>query len=314
MDNMTKFILMLIFEISAIILSIMIFVYFSTNRQARSKPKNHGWLVLLIWNFFQLVIDLPMPMSYYHAESVWPATNAYCVWWTWCEYSLNSGGLFLMAWISIERHLLIFHSHAILQRRWKKWAFHYLPIVLCLTWTPIFYLVIIVINPLCDDVWDFNLVICGSPCYYSLNFLIQFDFIFNVVFPAVIIMFANMTLVIRVIYQKMSRHHVINWRRQRKMILQLWIVSSLYLGFWLPVVITELIQITVLPSFMIDQLETMLFFTYFIPLFLPMICLSTLPELMKKIMNIFALQQLNVIGVVSHNRGERQKGTIAVNR
>jgi hypothetical protein len=98
------------------------------------------------------------------------------------------------------------------------------------------------------------------------------------------------------------------------MILQLWIVSSLYLGFWLPVVITELIQITVLPSFMIDQLETMLFFTYFIPLFLPMICLSTLPELMKKIMNIFSLQQLNVIGVVSHNRGERQKGTIGVNR
>jgi len=98
------------------------------------------------------------------------------------------------------------------------------------------------------------------------------------------------------------------------MILQLWIVSSLYLGFWLPVVITELIQITVLPSFMIDQLETMLFFIYFIPLFLPMICLSTLPELMKKIMNIFALQQLNVIGVVSHNREERQKGTIAVNR
>jgi hypothetical protein len=65
---------------------------------------------------------------------------------------------------------------------------------------------------------------------------------------------------------------------------------------------------------MIDQLETMLFFTYFIPLFLPMICLSTLPELMKKIMNIFSLQQLNVIGVVSHNRGARQKGTIAVNR
>jgi hypothetical protein len=35
---------------------------------------------------------------------------------------------------------------------------------------------------------------------------------------------------------------------------------------------------------------------------------------MKKIMNIFAFQQLNVIGVVSHNRGARQKGIIAVNR
>jgi hypothetical protein len=314
MDRMIKFISMLIFEIPAILLSIVIFAYFAMNRQARSKLKNHGWLVLLISNFIQLILDLPMPMSYFHSGGVWPESNAYCVWWTWCDFSLNAIGLFLMAWISLERHIIIFCPHAILQVPWKKWIFHFIPIILCLIWTPIFYLVIVVISPFCTNEWDFNVLICGAPCYFTANFLGPFDFIFNLAFPVMIIMFANLTLIIRVIYEKISRQQTINWRRHRKMVLQLWIVSSLYMGFWLPFTITQLIQITVMPSFMIDQVETMLFFVYFIPLLLPMICLSALPELVKKISNMIALSQANVIGVVTFNRGAGQAVPIANGR
>jgi hypothetical protein len=227
MDRTTKFVLMLVLEIPAIIFSIVIFVHFALNRQARSQLKNHGWLVLLIVNFFQLVIDLPMPMSYCYENSVWPTSSAYCVWWTWCEFSLNTIGLFLMAWISIERHVLIFHQHAILQVSWKKWAFHFAPIILCLIWTPIFYIAVVVISPYCTTVWDFNLVNCGIPCYFTASFLGQFDFIFNIAVPVMVIMLANLTLAIRVTYQKVSRYQTINWRRHRKMVLQLWIVSSL---------------------------------------------------------------------------------------
>jgi hypothetical protein len=108
----------------------------------------------------------------------------------------------------------------------------------------------------------------------------------------------------------MSRHRVINWRRHRKMVLQLWIVSSLYMAFWLPMTITQLIQITVMPSFMIDQLETILYVVYFIPIFLPMICLSALPELVKIIINIIPPTNLNAIGVVTYTQ---RAGRAAIN-
>jgi hypothetical protein len=247
-------------------------------------------------------------------NTVWPVSNAYCVWWTWYEFSVNTIGLFLMAWISIERHLLIFRPPAMFEVSWNKWIFHFIPIILCLIWTPIFYLVIVVISPFCTTVWDFDFVNCGTPCYFFANFFGQFDFIFNIAVPNVIIMLANVTLIIRVIYQKISRHQAVNWRRHRKMVLQLWIVSSLYMAFWLPMTITQLIQITVMPSFMIDQLETILFVVYFIPLLLPIICLSTQPELVKKIVDLIWKPRLNVIGVVAFTPGTKQTTPNAIIR
>ncbi|CAF1297473.1 unnamed protein product [Adineta steineri] len=283
MGDLIKFILILTFEIPAIFVSILIFLHFAVHHESRSKLKNHGWFILLLVNFIQLTVDLPMPMSFYYINRIWPKTNAYCVWWTWFEFSLNTIGLFLMSWISIQRHLFIFYPQTIFGNTSKKWILHILPIILCLSWTPLFYFMIVVLSPYCVTIWDFNSVICGIPCYFTANFIGQFDFIFNIAFPVMIIMFANVTLIIRVIYQKRSRHQTIHRQRHRRMVLQLWIVSSLYMACWLPMTITQLIQITLMPSFMIDQLETILFIVYFTPLLLPIICLSVLPELLTKI-------------------------------
>ncbi|CAF1524639.1 unnamed protein product, partial [Adineta steineri] len=92
------------------------------------------------------------------------------------------------------------------------------------------------------------------------------------------------------------------------------IISSLYIGFWLPDIITVLVQITILPSFMDQQLETMEFVVYFIPLLLPMVCLTALPELMKKLKNIITRPQLNVIDVVHYNRRSKQMITVVAAR
>jgi hypothetical protein len=102
MRDIVKFVLLLVFEIPAVFVSIPIFIYFITHHVDRSKPKNHVWLVLLVVTFLQLIINLPMPMSFYYLGQIWPATNAYCVWWTWYEYSTTAMSLILTAWASIE--------------------------------------------------------------------------------------------------------------------------------------------------------------------------------------------------------------------
>lgn len=302
MNHQTRFSLIVALEIPAIFFSIVIFLHFAYNRQVRSKLKNHGWLILLIVNFVQLILDYPMSASYYYMGTIWPQTPAICIWWTWLEFSLNTVGLFLMTWISIQRHVFIFWPHAMVQNRLKKWLFHFLPIILTLMWTPLFYFVVIVISPHCSTTWDMTLFNCGYVCFLTANYLGPFDVICNCTVPIVVIMFANITLVIRVIRQKMSRQQGINWRRHRKMVVQLWLVSSLYMAFWMPLAITQFIQITVMPTFMADQLDTILFLTYFIPLLLPMICLGTLPELVKKIFDVIKIRRLNVVRPVGLTR------------
>ncbi|CAF4345318.1 unnamed protein product [Adineta steineri] len=173
---------------------------------------------------------------------------------------------------------------------------------------------VIVISPWCTNVWDFNLLLCGFPCYYGIEVLSQFLFLFNLTVPSVTIILANATLVIRVIYQKMSRQQGVNWRRHRRMVLQLWVMSSLHLGLWLPLVTTTLIEMNIQPSFMINQLETMQFAPYFIPLFLPMICLSSQPELMSKIKNLIRMRPMNRVSTVTYNRNAVRPMTIATVR
>lgn len=272
------------------------------NRTIRSKPHNHGWIVLLIVNFFQLTTDIPMAMSYYRVGTVLPASKGYCVWWTWYEFSLLGIGLFMMAWISIERHLFIFHAHSLFHIRWRRWLFHVAPIVFSLLWPLIFYIIAVIVSPHCNTEWDFNLVMCGVPCYFTVEFIGRFDFIFNIVLPISIVVVANLTLIIRVIYKKFTLHQAVDWRRHRKMTLQLCIIASLYVAFWLPVTIVQLIQITVMPSFMIDSVETLLFILYFIPLLLPIISLSAFPEITKKMMDRFLRNRGSRIGPSNYTR------------
>lgn len=295
---MVKFILLLVLDIPAVFISLVIFIYCLSHRRICSKPKNHVWLLLLTFNFLQLLINLPMPMSFYYLTRIWPATNAYCVWWTWYEYSFNAASLILMAWASGERHLFVFYPRLLLGASWKKWIYHFVPLGICILFPAVWYLVLVVISSNCVNKWYFDQVICGVPCFSSVSDGIYgvFDLVFNIVLPLVIIIVCNMTLIVRVVYEKISRRQVVNWRRHRRMAFQLWFISSLYLIGWMPFTITNIIQRTFAPSFMLNELGTIYFFVYFIPLFFPYVCLGALPEIVFRIRKVFRRQQQNQIG------------------
>lgn len=77
MNRTGRFIALITFKVPAIAL----------DRHARSELKNHGRMVLLLASLIRLLLELPMPMRFYWLNYIWPATDAYCVWWIWCEYS-----------------------------------------------------------------------------------------------------------------------------------------------------------------------------------------------------------------------------------
>lgn len=292
-----EFSLAFIFETLAICLSIIIFVYFAQNPAARLKRHHHSWLVLLAMNFIQLILDLPIAISFYYRGQLWPESNAFCAWWVWLSFSSDTGALFLLVWISIERHLLIFHSHVITQRRWMKHILHIPPLVICTIWAPIVYFILVVLSTPCIPLWDFTQLLCGAPCYTYTGFNGTYDFVFNVCVPLSINILINLILIVRVIKNKMSHQPRINWRRHRKMILQFWAISTLHIALWFPLVSVSLIQITVNPSFMADKYTTLEYVLYYMPLLLPLTCLIAMPKLVTDIINFIRQRRGNSIGV-----------------
>jgi hypothetical protein len=205
-----------------------------------------------------------------------------------------------MAWASIERHFFVFHPRLLGGARWKKWTYHFGPILFCILWPSLWHLALVVIIPDCVNVWNFDQVICGIPCYQSANGGIYgiLDLVFNIAIPLGIIIVSNLALITRVIYEKISRHQVVHWRRHYKMAFRLWFISSLYLACWLPLTLTQLIRITFMSSFMIDQRETIVFLVYFIPLLLPVVCLGVFPEIIKSIRTAVGRQTRNRVRTI----------------
>jgi hypothetical protein len=290
-----EFSLALIFEIQAICISLLIFLYFARNPATRLKRQHHSWLALLTMNFIQLLLDLPIAISFFYRGEVWPRSNVFCVWWVWLSFSLDTAALFLLVWIAIERHLLVFHSPTIFQGHGRKWLFRIAPIFICLIWPSIVYFAMIVVSAQCTTVWNFETLLCGPPCYTYTDFYGIYDLVFNVCVPLLLSIVVNMVLVFRVVRGKMSHRALNSWRRYRKMILQFWAISSLHIALWSPVIMVCLVQITVTPSFMADQYTILEHILYYMPLLLPVTCLCAVPKLVKKMMNVIRKRRTNVV-------------------
>ena len=82
-----------------------------------------------------------------------------------------------------------------------------------------------------------------------------------------------------------------DWQRQRKMAFQLGIISFVYLVVWIPLSIAQLGQIYIDPTFLLEQLDTFNFLVYIVPLILPMVCLISMPEIIKKFKTLIFRQQ-----------------------
>lgn len=192
-----------------------------------------------------------------------------------------------MFWASIERHLIIF-SHTIFQIQCKRIIFHYLPLIISIFYTPICYTCLIFLYN-CVNNWNYYELLCTAPCYSQNRILGSFDWLINMIIPAFSIAIANLILIIRVTFR--SNRLITNrsrTKKNRKMTLQLLLISSLFLIFWLPIAITGLIQQFISPTFLIDfQFNIFFYLIYFIQLLLPFVCLICLPNTKGIIRNKF---------------------------
>ena len=158
-QGQVKLWLLVVLTIPSSIFSILIFIYFYRQRKNLS-IHHHLTLILTALNFVQVVTDFPFVIIYYIRGEVFSPTNAFCLWWTWWDYSLSCVLVFIMAWGCVERHFLIFYSSAFATPR-KRFLFHTVPMFLACIYPLIFYLMTIALNT-CENQWDFDRVSAAS--------------------------------------------------------------------------------------------------------------------------------------------------------
>jgi hypothetical protein len=273
--NRIKVGILLVLQLLSFPCFIWIFYQFARQRRLRQSVHHHVILLLLIVSFLFVTIALPLTEAYMFISYVYPASDIFCSIWTWIHYSLNIINLFLMGFASMERNWLIFHPWLV-RNKAGKILFHYCPLLFCLIYPPIFYLGYIFIYQ-CESYYDYTQLLCTYPCYFYDQRLTNIDLFLNNYTPLFSIPVFCSIIYIRVFIQKRTmKQQAFKWRRDRKMILQLWAISSLYLAMWMPIELTGLINTYWDPSFLLQaQIDYMYLFPYLIHLIYPFIVLLT---------------------------------------
>lgn len=277
--------------------------YFLTHKTMRQTLYNHVIICSLFVDLMIISIDLPCHLGFLRLGYIVPSSPVICLMWQLVDYGFWYGDLFLKSWLSIQRHIFIFHS-TLLNTVWKRILIHYLPLVFVTFYTPLVYTYLIFFYPV-NHTYNYTLLVCGGPYYYNgiPAWMIWYESVFHYVIPIFVMIISSNSLFLRVILQKRRLSTTIEWRRYRKLTIQLIFVSIIYI-FDLPYIIITIVRWSGLPNFSNDLQGPYFYYINYIPIMLfPFAILGTYPQLLSKCFFWKKLQQQQQNGTsnVLHN-------------
>ncbi|CAF1210549.1 unnamed protein product [Adineta steineri] len=284
------------------------------NRTHRHALHNHTILLLLIFYLPIQLIDINIYLVFFSYGSVQPSQPFVCLLWWFVDNGCYVLGLVLMAWLAIERHIFIFHDRWVSNRR-GRFLFHYLPLIILVTYILLFYLIVVFILP-CENNYLYTVPICGgSPCYESYGILGMWEFILHTTTPILLEGIASIALVLRVQIQKRRLRQSNQWRKQRRMIIQLLLISSLNIGINIPCSMLLIAHLCGVPQdYGAEAILYFYFLEYFVIFLFPFISLSQFPDLRKtmkeKIMGVVR-RRLHHTAIVTHTRRDIPMNRVA---
>ena len=282
-----KFFLFLPFQLSSIPTGIFVLYHLFTIPALRRSLPNHVLIALNIVTLVDVIFQQTSTMIFFRWNRVWLGSNAYCIFWTYLDFTNYALNLHLTAWALFERQVFIFDPNFCRTRRSRQ-LFHFLPLSAIITYAVTFNLGLIVLNP-CKKIFDFTDVWCGDSCFLQSNPLYFFDWIVNGLLPTFLIVILSAALFIRVIRQRNRVYQPFVWSKHRKLTIQLLSLSSLYMICFLPSIINAMIAKIVNDPMFGIVVQTV--YLDYLPILgrslTPFLSLATLPELSKKIKNYF---------------------------
>jgi hypothetical protein len=267
------------------------------DRTLRNALNNHVILVVLIIGLICEITDYPWLLYYYHHGGIWERSFIFCQIWGFIDWGLYITQTVLFAWATIERHILIFHDKWLLTKR-KRFLIHYLPLIVLLLYCLILYFIVYFFPP-CENSVDYFYVTCFDACLFDQGWFSIYDTIIDEVLPVFVIVIFSTALLLRVLWQKYRLRQPIQWRKQRKMTIQLLSISFLYLVFLFPFTLVDFMLVCGFPlDNIVNFRQYALYLHFFMTLFVPFICILSLPELRKKFTNMLHLhRQARRVGI-----------------
>ena len=272
----TRFWILLVFDVSSTICTFVVLFYVSFDRKLRSNAKNHTLVVLLMLGLSVQLIDIPFYLNFIVHSSVVPANPSVCLIWWFIDIGIYNGVTILLAWTALERHILVFHDQWISTRK-KRVFVHYLPLLFLILYIFVYYIYAIYGFP-CQNSYDYTSIVCNeSPCYENDPVMRMWDLLANNIIPALLEPILSFCFLFRVIWHKKRSNLPIQWRKQRKMMIQLLCLSSLNLAFNVPLNIIQIGHLCGLPqSVGAEATQYFFFLTYFVIFTFPFICFASI--------------------------------------
>ena len=191
----------------------------------------------------------------------------------------------MFAWATMERHILIFYDGWVSTKK-KRFFVQYLPLVFVTLFCLIFFIVVYFFPP-CNNLFNNLNMLCASACFIQIYVLRMCNLIVFEFLPNLLIVFFSVGLFIRVLIQKYRLRRSIQWRKYRKMIIQLLSISLLYILISFPLMLMDLISASGLYIISSAVERYAAYLSYYQMFLLPFFLALSLPELRVKIKNIF---------------------------
>ncbi|CAF2853712.1 unnamed protein product [Rotaria sp. Silwood2] len=281
-----KFWTYIIFQVPSIFCTLYLLYYLIFNRRLRRQLHNHVVIVVLILCFIILVVDNSLYLDGWRIgqKNSFPFSSGVCLVWWFIDYGFYGAISIFLFWASLERHILVFYRRRYLNTPRKIFYIHYFPLIIISIYLIGFYTSAILFPP-CKNIFHYNYLACGSnPCYHDITWINTWDYLFNGVLCNVLEAFFSSSLLVRIIWRKFYSTRRFNWKRYRKMTIQLLSISSLSLCINLPhslIILIRQIQPN-MSDFAIDTEPYFFYFTGYVVLLLPFVSLGCLPELWPK--------------------------------
>jgi hypothetical protein len=278
-----QYVLLLIVEIFSILCTLFILIYVGVYRHTMISKAlhNHALILIIMISFAYNTLDLPFTISSYRLGYDIFRSKGFCQWWYWIDYTLVAMSLLVTSIASIQRYVLIFRSHLLRYSR-TRCLIHYLPLLVCLIYSSLFYLIVVFVYPCETYPYDNDNLFCPLPCYSNNTILISIDWILNCIIPLIIIIISHLILVSWMILsmRTINRRQILMRRKHRRITLQLSTFAMLFVIGWTPSTVVSVFHLFSLNN-LIDyapNLTYVYYMNYFICPLQPFICLCVLKE------------------------------------
>ena len=208
--------------------SLLVMLFFLRDRILRRALNNHATMVLLAVVFLRSLSFLVYQIyEKCFTNYTWHPTLYFLISF-FITYGLYTTQIIFVVWATFERHIFIFHEQWVRTQR-QRLFFHYLPNIVLFVYCSVYFSVI-TFAPLCETSSEAILAgLVSNPCSLDLALIGMGDLVLHHVVSIMLIAFFSVTLIVRVIRQKQRLNQPIQWRKHRKMTIQMLFTSLFYL-------------------------------------------------------------------------------------